>query len=486
MGSAATKSAECKTHGHPIQTICTECKQLMCLKCLCPHSEKGCRGVVMDLASYAEKNIVPRFEEMLKDLERQREKLEGSTKAFASTLPEVGRGLLMLKDKTEKLLVGINKALASLEGCDQDSARSPYSTMKSALKQQLNRLKSAVASDNIGYIIETMESHNEVQQDIQPAGDAELRLVEQTNLALARLLETKEFATLGECLQGLVATCRNVFKRKLVTEVTSRFVYGVCDPIGGCKKLCRYDIIAKKISPCIDVPLYCSVLQIGQRIFFSGGWIPQVNTLSEFVEDTNSLVRRASMRYSKSHHTMVATSQTEFMTLGGHDETTDIAYCEEYSINNDAWKILPSLNKAREHPGAVLTIDGAWLYAIGGRDNNGTVERLNMREKKAWEMASLSVGAEISLNSSLAAFQISADEIMIFVGSGKPDCCVYNMKTGGVKRHTQSLKPDSYYLNSVSVIDGDAYVIGGRFGHLHIYRTAEKEIEEVDYHDASS
>ncbi len=268
--------------------------------------------------------------------------------------------------------------------------------------------------------------------------------------------------------------------------MTSRFVYGVCEMVDNYKKLARYDIVTKKVAPCADVTRWCSVLQMGKRIFVSGGGEPELNTLSEFVEEMQGFVNRADMNYGKRGHKTIAVSPTQFAAIGGLYGKVGLAYCEEYSIQHNAWKMLPSLNQARYHQAVALSGDGNYLYAIGGYDSNGVIERLNLKEKKVWDKVALSGGAEVSLDSYSAAFPISADEIMIFVGGDSTDCGVYNVKAGTVKRHTKSLKSDCYFFNSVCMIDGDAYAIGSKNAHLHIYRTASKKIEEIDYKDASA
>lgn len=485
-----SNKSTCKTHGQPVQMICLSCKKLMCLKCLGPHVETKCAGGVLDLPSYAKENLVPRFERMLKDLEANRGKLEGSTKVFAGALPEIRKGLRALKERIEKLLLGVNSAIAATEGYGPDD--SPYSVMKAALERQLTELKTDVATNRTIHIVECMESHNELQANISAAavgaGDAELRLAEATNSVMARLLGAKEFETLGECLQGLIATCRNVFKRKAAPEVvTSRFVYGICDPLGGSNRLCKYDVTTRKVVGIIPVPYSCSVLQMRNRIFISGGENPVVNTVSEFVEATGHLVRKASMKHAKYLHSVIAVSESQFVAIGGYNKTGNLAYCEEYDIQRNAWKMLPSLNRARYSAGTALSVDFRYLYAIGGREANDIIERLDMNEKARWTEIALSSAAEIPLSSDSAAFSISADEIMIFVGCKGANCAIYNVKAGTIKKHSQSfITSENYYFNSLCIIDSNVYVIGATSGNLHIYKTAEKRIAEIDYHDASA
>ncbi|MDR3544044.1 MAG: hypothetical protein P4L69_24275 [Desulfosporosinus sp.] len=438
----------------------------------------------MDLPAYAEKNIVPRFEEALKDFVNKQEKLQEPARAFSSTFPGVKKNLLMLKDKVEKLLGEINKALASLERCDPDY---PYAAIKATLEQQLSELETSVAQDNMKCIIKAIESQKELQRNM-PAeiGDAELKLIEGINSAVTQLLGTKELTALGECLHRLAATCKNVFKRITIPAVTNRFVYGICNPIGECKNLCRYDIGTYKIGSCaVAVPHYSTILQTGKRVFISGGGSnPVVNTFSEFIAETKGLVNKAPMNYAKSFHAMVAVSPTQFMTIGGYCGGPSMAYCEEYSIEQNTWKVMPSLNQGRQGACAALSGDCGYLYAIGGTASYDIIERLDMDEKKVWEKVDLSGAAEVLLSKYLAVFPISTDEIMILAGNSSADCGIFNAKTKTVKKYTQSIKADSYYGNSVCMIDGDAYIMGSSYANVYIYRSASKKIQEIDYHDA--
>ncbi len=451
----------CETHKYPIQLICFTCKVKMCCKCTGPHFKNGCKGAVVDLASYAEQNLMPQLSETLEKLKSGRQKVEDAAQKFTGVLPEIKKNLHTIKEKAEKLLTEIGKALAALEEYDSDSAGSAYIKMKEELELQLDSLRSAMKNDNMGQIMKVISATQKTM------GDCELQLSGATVASVNKvLLNTEEFETMSKHLQGLVTTCQNVFKRKFWTEVTSRFVYGVCNRIGCYNKLCRYNIDTNKVAPCVDVPQCCSVLQTGKRIFISGGFNPLVNTLSEFLDETQSLVGKKPMENAKYYHTAIAFSMTQFMTIGGHDGKASLACCEEYSILDNAWKALPSLNQARQCAAAALSYDGAYLYVIGGADSKNVIERMDMKEKKVWDKVVL------------------FDEV-IFVGNNTTDCGTYNTKTGAVKKHSQSLKPDWYHCNKVCMINWNAYIMGS-CGHLHIYKTAEKRVEEIDYSAAAS
>ncbi len=270
-------------------------------------------------------------------------------------------------------------------------------------------------------------------------------------------------------------------------EVTSRFVYGICCPIGNFNKLCRYDIATRKTAPCVAVPQSCSVLQIGNQIFISGGGYPAGNALSEFSEEKQGLVGKTPMKYARYAHASVAISEAKFLAICGHDGKANLRCCEEYSIRDNVWRQLPPLGYARYSPAAALS--GEYVYVIGGSGGYETIERMDMREEEEslWERVTLAgpTAAEVSLSSYSAAFSISNDEIMVLVSSGgATKCGVYNTKAGTVKALSRSYKSGSYQYNQVCMIAGNAYIMGSA-GQMHVYMTAEKQIEEIGYSDAA-
>ncbi len=463
----------CGTHKKPIQMICPECKQLMCYRCLAPHDEQGrCKGRAVDLLSYAEKSIMPQLLKSLQQFEPGGKKGEGAAKVFADALTKIEKSLREIKGRTEQLLAEIDRVLTTIEG-------SQYMTMKETIEQQIEYLKNTLKNENMDLIVKG------VSDNLASIGDSELQLSGATVASVNKVsLGTHEFDALGECLQKLVATCQNVLKRRNRIEITSRFVYGICHNMDSYKKLCRYNIVTKGIAQCIAVPQYCSVQQMGKQIFLSGGFNPLVNTVSEFIEKTQSIAEKAPMNYKKYVHTTVAVSDTQFMAIGGNDGTSNLSYCEEYSILDNAWQVLSQLNQARHSAAAVLSDDSAYLYVIGGFGCDNVIEIMDMKEKKVWNKIALSGATEVSLCDHSAAFSISKDNIMMFVG-GNTDCAIYNTKLGTVKKLPKLLKIDYYQTNQVCVINGNAYVMGD-FGHMHIYKYAESKIEEVDYSDAIS
>ncbi len=366
-----------KTHGNPIELICLKCKQLMCVSCMGLHYERGCKGAVVDLPFYANLKLMSKLRKTLAKLESNRQKVEDTAREFTGALPEIEKGLRLIKGKTEKLLEDINNALAVLKEYGQCSASSAYITIKRELEQQLKDLPSAVEHKDVRQIMKAISANN------NSMSDRELRIRDTTISSLNKvLLGANEFDALGTCLQELVGTCQNVLSRKLEVDVISRFVYGVCNSMNSLMKLCRYDIVTKKIAPCVAVPQYCSILQIGKQIFISGGYSPMVNTLSELLEEAQSLVSKKVMTYTKGHHTSIAISETQFMTIGGCNSGGVLAYCEEYSIQDNTWKVLPLLNQARYDAAAALSADRAYLYVIGGNGGNNLIERMDMKERR--------------------------------------------------------------------------------------------------------
>ncbi len=398
----------CKTHGKSIEMVCLECKKYLCVSCTGPHFKDGCKGGVVDLPFYAMEDLLKQFPKALEKLEADKQKIEDSAREFTSALPEIGKKIRTIKGQAEKLAADLDKILVALEGYGPDSAGTAYIVMKEELEHQIKELPSAVKTENIDQIMKAISSTQ------KSMADSELQLSKAALASVNKvLLGTNEFDTMSDCLQRLAATCHSVLTRKFGVEVMNRFVYGVCNPMADCKKLCRYDIVTRKITPRVDVPQNCAVLQMGKRIFISGGFNPLANTLQEFTEETQSLVIKKQMNYAKYCHTVVAISETQFMTIGGSN-SSNLSYCEEYSIPDNTWKLIPPLNQARY--GAAATLSGAYLYVIGGNGGGNVIERIDMKEKKVWDKVALSGAAEVPLRDYSAAFSISTDEIMFFVG----------------------------------------------------------------------
>lgn len=472
----------CSTHNHPLQTICLTCGQLLCFKCLTPHSKKGCKGAVYDLPAYATESLLPKLEAILSDLDQRRHSLDSSAKEFVTSLPVVLKSLILLRGKLQQSLSQLSKAISVLEGYSSEgvTVSSTYLAIKAGIERQLAELRQAIQTDNMGSIIRAISLSSQAQQ-AAPAGigDGERKLVEATSAAVTRMIESKELDGIGDCLQSLVATCqRELRTEQPAVDVRSQFVYGVNYPMSDYRKLCRYDITAKKLTPCATVMRQCSVLQTGKRVFLAGGFTSQpVNGLWEFLEESQTLAVRAPMNYARYAHAMLATSATEFLSLAGFDGTSHLPYCEVYSLNENRWSLLPSLSQPRSFSAAVLMGD-AEVYVIGGLNSRDTIERLDLREKHAWTTLTLSAKSEVTLSGYPVAFPVAGDEVLIMAGNNTAETAVLNTKESTVKKRANVGRADKFLFNGVCIIGGDAYVMGTNSGYVHIYRAMERKFVE--------
>ena len=230
----------------------------------------------------------------------------------------------------------------------------------------------------------------------------------------------------------------------------------------------------------VAVPQYCTVTQLQNQTFITGGNTPSItNAVSEFIMDTQRLIRKSSMNYAKYCHRTEAISTKHFITIGGENGLTAIPHCEEYSVDDDKWIMLPPLNKARYCTGSALL--GKYVYVIGGRGTTGEIERLDLTEKKHWAKI-VPITAEITFTSDTLAFATSSNEISIFRGGNPTEVSVFDVKEQTVKKNVTNLKTDFYRFSSVCYIGHNIYIIGHN-GHIHIYKTADKKFEDIDYQD---
>eukprot|EP00826_Nyctotherus_ovalis_P061134 TRINITY_DN8669_c0_g1_i2.p1 TRINITY_DN8669_c0_g1~~TRINITY_DN8669_c0_g1_i2.p1 ORF type:complete len:188 (+),score=34.03 TRINITY_DN8669_c0_g1_i2:218-781(+) len=182
------------------------------------------------------------------------------------------------------------------------------------------------------------------------------------------------------------------------------------------------------------------------------------------------------MSCAKSGHSVHAMNYEVFVVIGGYNKN-ELTHCEEYTVAEDKWKLLPALNVPRAHA-ALAIMSNNLLYAIGGYKTSNTIEVLNYSERKAWEL--VYVSSEIFFDDSPAAFPASSNEILILCGANTVDSGIFNIETKIIKRHPYSKIADFYYHNAVSIIRKKAYILG-RNGNMHIYDLATKELEELPY-----
>jgi len=466
---------KCDEHKYGFVVICTTCKKKLCPKCITAHPKLCSGNNLVDFKTYAQENVLPDFEKRLENYEKSKPEIEISMKEFENAIPILKKTLTLLQEKLENLLRWIKKTLEHLDKKPTEPSVVFERTKQEYLKQ-VNDLKLAIDKDDINYLIKVVDMKG--MQVASDRKDGEKSLIVEANSIASRLCENKDVEGINDCLQNLHEICKRINSDNYfggAVAVVNRFVYGICDPKNGRKELCQYDINAKKLKSLIPVLYMCSLLQITDRIFITGG-NTSVSTTSEYIEKTNCLISKSNMNYGRHAHKMIAISNNNFWAIGGHNGNVALAYCEEYSISENKWNILPSLNTARYYSGTILS--GGFVYAIGGCSSNGTIERIDIKLKDKWNLVVINSN-EININYYITAFSISDNEVMIFT-SGSSDAGIYNIQKGIIKKCEFSIMSDYYYHNSPALIDSNACILGSN-GHIHKYSIPDKKLEEYKF-----
>jgi hypothetical protein len=417
---------------------------------------------------------MPKFKKQLDNFDEQKSTIETSIKLFITTSDDIRSNLVELKGRITLLLESIETCTKSLK---VDINKLLYCTdIKQFLIDEYNGLTNAIEKEDTEYIIRRFNYIRAV--NMFELGEAEKTLINTVNSSMSTLLKIEDIKILTQSLKQLASIYGNSYAPKVINN----YVYGICAPQYTYSKLCKYNISLKKLTTCIEVPSHSTITQFDTHVFISGGSKPLINSLGEYIEDTQSLVLRQPMNCPKYAHKTVAISSAFFITIGGTTGNTPIAYCEEYSLREDKWRMIPLLNKARcNAPGVLLD---RYLYVIGGTGTNGELEVLNVNEMKEWLIVELKAN-ELKFDDSPEAFAISREEIIILKGGNTSDTGIYNTKDKVIKQWGSHLKKDWYYYNTTCVIENIAYIIGSR-GHIHIFNMKDKKFQEMDYSIAYS
>jgi len=460
------ETPKCKNHSKTLDTFCKDCEEVICYKCIKAHKEKECKNIV-NLFHYAEEDVLPMYKAEINNLKANAHSVEDSIKKFLLSGRSVKEGLIKLKEELEALLNTINHSLELLEASGNiEEISSKY--IEDKLVSKYEEFKESIKKESIRYIINNLDIPFKLE-----IGDSERSLVKTINKSIKDIINLEELNILSKLLANLNSKC------ELCTHnyAKSKFVYGICTPQTDCKTLCKYDIIKKKLIATVTVPERCSVIQIADRIFISGGCDPYINKTSEYIEETSALVNRSPMKNCKYAHSLQAINKELFTAIGGNNGKA-MSCCEVYSIPDNKWELLPSLNNARIYP-ATLYLNDKFLYVIGGCNKNNIIEVLNFNERKTWSLINLTSN-KITLYSNPKAIPMSKDEVLILCGNDGTDAGIFNPSLNEIKKYSCSKLGDSYCYNTVLTINKKAYILGLN-GHMHIYDIASKEFTELKY-----
>ena len=406
--------------------------------------------------------------------------IEKSIFEFTSLSANIRKNLIKLKEKLKKLLKSINEIIELIPE-NPIPASSVHNIEILNCIEKYKKLKDAIEKKDMEYIVSNF--NNPIFANPFISGDNEAILLEVAKKSIKNLLNLEEFKVLSNSLKEIKPSF-NKFNEQYLVKVKSKFIYGICYPKEDCKILCQYDIRNKKLKTFNKVPCASAVTQIEDRIFISGGWNPILDTVSEYIETTHTLVNKKPMHYKRANLTTEVTSPKEFAAIGGYDGSICFPWCEIYSIEKNEWTKLPSLNIKRCQAASSL-MNNRYLYIIGGYGSNNEIEMLDLSEMKKWIIVQLTPN-EIEFAGSPKSFAISMDEILIFCGQNLKDAAIFDIKDKSVKKCAENLKMEQYFYNSVSIIGGVAYILGAGSGHIHMYDFIKKKFEEISYNNITN
>ena len=230
------------------------------------------------------------------------------------------------------------------------------------------------------------------------------------------------------------------------------------------------------------IPIDSASIYICSRYFLSGGRNENpkelsqfyINNTYEFDFESISFVSKAPMHIEKRNHLLAGVEGSRtFYVLGGYNQKLGyLSVCEKYSMDEDNWKLMPSLREPRQDPTPCI-VDSRYIYLFGGAVyiNNSwsyplTIEFFDtFNEINEWNKVSYTFDATWSGRIHLGAAQINDNKILLFGGYNKAgqndDCFEYNIleKTiVPVEENKKLPKGASFICRSAGVFVGSDFV----------------------------
>eukprot|EP00826_Nyctotherus_ovalis_P037295 TRINITY_DN3392_c0_g8_i4.p1 TRINITY_DN3392_c0_g8~~TRINITY_DN3392_c0_g8_i4.p1 ORF type:complete len:457 (-),score=44.80 TRINITY_DN3392_c0_g8_i4:937-2307(-) len=438
-------------HGEAADYVCVSCGHFVCSLCTSTHIKKACTW--FSLLDYASLQFIPKYSNTsIKDIEEQ---------------------LLKLKKNVEATLDQINEILAIIKiwpTINISTSQDTLNTSSNCLAVDCETLKEAVKNKDYISVRSMLTKYKEFIR--------EEHLHKNTSQSIDIFRDSKELHDLNKALKLLKST----YSKFCNSQKINNYVYGICRHQANYTQLCKFNTQTRRLVSSIIVPKMCTVTQITDRVFVSGGHNPTSNLVYELSKETECLIAVGSMKYEKCCHRTQVLSPLSFVSIGGRNESI-LSCCEEFFVMRNGWKDLPSLNKPRLSPATALL--SQYLYAIGGANTPNAIERLDINKKDAWNTITVKAdNFECSMDS--VAFPISGEEIIILKGGYTNEVGIYNQKEEALKKSKMEVKVDYYYYNSVYEAGGKAYIIGSYNGHVHIFMKDKKVFEEIEYSDLTS
>jgi len=294
-----------------------------------------------------------------------------------------------------------------------------------------------------------------------------------------------------ECYDFACNTCNaanDCCRTSIVSlERSTRFLYLSCEPLGGMKELCTFDLSSKKlVNLHIEIPWENRIIQLLGRIFITGGYKNgnSVADVSEFLETTKTLVSKAPMINPRHTHTLARISKTSFAAIGGYTYG-QMRECEKYDVAENQWKSLPTLNEAKQLVGCLL-VQGRYLYCFGGKRADGackTLERLDLQQPNPqWSIIHLHENQAVD-GWCAALYQVTRNEIIILRGRNMSDAYLYDIKENVVKKYEKIYPMPEVYTNQLYRV-GETICTVGYYGNVHIFNVKNGDYEPTKCEDA--
>ncbi len=153
VDNSSSNSAACGIHGEQLHFICTACGQFVCDICVIDHNRDNHGAKYLQLLTYAEKLLVPKYDSAIRAAE---EKIKTSEKWFREYVGAAPRMLERLGDFKKRLDKFVS-ILAHEQKTLQQSACIPpgqlFAAQISAIRRPRAELREAIASRDIRTIV---------------------------------------------------------------------------------------------------------------------------------------------------------------------------------------------------------------------------------------------------------------------------------------------------------------------------------------------
>ena len=293
-------SYKCWDHADPVEYKCLECNKLMCKKCCEVHKRSNCNGVVRDLVSTIAKEL-SKYKIQLDRIGVDEHKMIEEDNDIINCSRTVKEKLIFLKEKLISMIEAIDDVVEKIPNKEWEFGFR-HNIKKSTIIDNYFDLLNSLQDENISLMIQIAAKEN-------PIGvanpDANRELLKRINEYIKTFNESNEDKKLIAMLEQL-KQMYNSFYEEYADKITNKFVYGNCLLGLGSAKLCKYDTESKKLSEIITIPKFSTVTQMGSNVYISGGVDKYSKLLNFFSEDSQSLIKKAPMTYSKCHHSTEA------------------------------------------------------------------------------------------------------------------------------------------------------------------------------------